>query len=292
MLQPSDDGVQRRAHLMAERGQKHVFSPVGRLGFPPRCLFLRHQRLAVALDLFYITANGVGERLVNGLVEPSQVIYVAQVWGPVRYRATVGARLREEPDIQRPLPTTRNPTPLGPLPWDAKPTLSPRSRPIGDLHLSIFGLLRAVWSDRMSDRRRAEISSASSRIRPGRPTHHGPDLARKRFPLRKNGFDIREDEIRQPHRLHYNGSEKPFAPGVGAEHLRDRAGASFAKSLRAPKLLDFGSIDVAAIDRLCSSTARSATAARVRTMVTERGRRSVSAASSDTGPIVGPRTML
>ena len=45
-----------------------------------RCLFVRHQRLAVSLDLFRITANGVRERLVHRLVEPRHVIQVAQVW--------------------------------------------------------------------------------------------------------------------------------------------------------------------------------------------------------------------
>ena len=46
-----------------------------------RCLFAGRQRLAVALDLFRITANGVGERLVHRLVEPRHVIEVAQVGG-------------------------------------------------------------------------------------------------------------------------------------------------------------------------------------------------------------------
>ncbi len=75
--EPSDDGVQRRAHLVAERGQKHVLSTIGRFRFPPRRLFTRQQRLAVALDLLRITANGVGERLVHRLVEARQVIQVA-----------------------------------------------------------------------------------------------------------------------------------------------------------------------------------------------------------------------
>ena len=58
--EPPDDGVQRRAHLVAQRGQKHVLGAVGRFGFPPRCLFASQQRLAVALDLLRISCERRG----------------------------------------------------------------------------------------------------------------------------------------------------------------------------------------------------------------------------------------
>ena len=78
--EPSDDRVQRGAHFVAERGQKQVFRPVGRFGFAPCSLFIRHQCLAVTLGLFRITANGICQRLVHRLVEPRYVIQVGQVW--------------------------------------------------------------------------------------------------------------------------------------------------------------------------------------------------------------------
>ena len=76
---PPDDGVERRAQLVAEGGQKHVLGAVGGFGFPARRLLIGQQRLALTLDLLRITANRLGERLVDGLVEPGQVIEVAQV---------------------------------------------------------------------------------------------------------------------------------------------------------------------------------------------------------------------
>ncbi len=81
--QPSDDRVEGCAHLVAESGQEHVFGTVGRFGVPPRCVFVGQQHLALALDLIRITANGVGQRLVNRLVEPGQVIHVEQVGGRI-----------------------------------------------------------------------------------------------------------------------------------------------------------------------------------------------------------------
>src|SRR4029450_12157532 len=98
---PPDDGVERRAHFVAERSQKYVLRPVGRFGFPPRCLFVSPPRPPVAVDLSRITANGLGERLVDRLVEPCQVIYVAPVWRRLAFAPKSEPACRKGPALQR-----------------------------------------------------------------------------------------------------------------------------------------------------------------------------------------------
>ena len=66
-----------------------------------------------------------------------------------------------------------------------------------------------VWSDCMSTAVARRMSSASSRTSAGSAVAPGPDAARKRLPLHENGFHIRQNEIRQPHRDDYNGISLP-----------------------------------------------------------------------------------
>ena len=64
---------------MAEGSQKHILGAVGTLGISACCLLVTQQRLTVSLDLLCISLDSFGQRLVNGFVEPGEIIQVAQV---------------------------------------------------------------------------------------------------------------------------------------------------------------------------------------------------------------------
>ena len=174
--------------------------PLGLFGFQPRCLFVSQQGLAVALHLFRITANGVGERLVNRLVETRHVIEVAQVWCRSALAPQSEHACAKSPVFSDHRRTNRNPTPPGRFRGMTMPALGHHSRPIGGLRL---------WISRPaappSDRTACPPPSRGGCLRLRRASRpvgrrpFGPDAARKRFPLHKNGFHVRQNEIRQAH---------------------------------------------------------------------------------------------
>lgn len=190
--EPSDDSVQRRPHLVAERRQEQVLGPVGRFGFPPRCLFTSQQRLAVSLDLFRIAANGVSERLVHRFVEPRHVIQVAHVWGPFALTPQPEHACAKSPvfgDHRPQLETRRHPALSGDD--DARVKSSPLP-PLGAGAFGFFGLL-CTGLGRLHVRRRSaqDVSSVVAQLRRFGRRPLRPNAARKRFPLHKNEFLVR-----------------------------------------------------------------------------------------------------
>ena len=107
-----------------------------------RGLFVGQQRLAVALDLFRIAANGVGERLVHRLVEPRHVIEVAQVWGRFALAPQSEHACAKRPvfgDHRPQLETRHHPAHFR---GRTMPALSHHRRRSGGCALGFLGLLR------------------------------------------------------------------------------------------------------------------------------------------------------
>ena len=90
------------------------------------------------------------------------------------------------------------------------PALSQRPRPTGGLRLWISRpAVRCLIGLHVQHRRAEDVFGFVAHLsRIGRGPI-GPDAAGKRLPLHENGFHIRQNEIRQPHRDDYNGISLP-----------------------------------------------------------------------------------